>query len=211
MELQAYAAERFVTLVPEIDLPAHCAILREALPGLPDAPAPEGLAGRFPFVPPVDLADPATAKAVATILDDVCRLTDGPFVHIGGDAAVGATEDSFVRSIRELRSLVRGFGKRPVGWQESSRAGIGPEDIAQFWVDVPMIDLPDTAEELAARPELLAAARRPPPPASASPPTAPSASSTPHAGTRPPTTSPTTGSPGWRPPSSPNPSRPSTM
>ncbi|MFF3525149.1 family 20 glycosylhydrolase [Streptomyces rubiginosohelvolus] len=156
-ELQEYAAERFVTLVPEIDLPGHCATLREALPGLPPAPAPEGLTGRFPFVPPLDLADPATAKAVATILDDVCRLTDGPFVHIGGDEAVGATEGSFVRSIRELRSLVRGFGKRPLGWQESSRAGIGPEDIAQFWVDVPMMDLPDTAEELAARPELLAA------------------------------------------------------
>ncbi|MGW8487797.1 family 20 glycosylhydrolase [Streptomyces sp. NPDC055886] len=156
-ELQAYAAERFVTLIPEIDLPGHCATLREALPGLPAAPAPEGLTGRFPFVPPLDLTDPATAKAVATILDGVCRLTDGPFVHIGGDEAVGATEESFVESIRELRSRVREFGKRPIGWQESSRAGVGPEDIAQFWVDVPMMDLPDTAEELSARPELLAA------------------------------------------------------
>ncbi|NEB37691.1 family 20 glycosylhydrolase [Streptomyces sp. SID14515] len=160
-ELQTYAAERFVTVVPEIDLPGHCATLREALPGLPAAPAPEGLTGRFPFVPPLDLADPATGKAVATVLADVCRLTDGPFVHIGGDEAVGATEESFVRSIRELRSLVRESGKRPVGWQESSRAGIGPEDIAQFWVDVPMMDLPDSAEELAARPELLAAGQTP--------------------------------------------------
>ncbi|MFJ6513377.1 family 20 glycosylhydrolase [Streptomyces sp. NPDC091406] len=156
-ELQDYAAERFVTVVPEIDLPGHCATLREALPGLPAAPAPEGLTGRFPFVPPLDLTDPATAKAVATILDGVCRLTDGPFVHIGGDEAVGATEESFVQSIRELRSRVREFGKRPIGWQESSRAGVGPEDIAQFWVDVPMMDLPDTPEELSARPELLAA------------------------------------------------------
>ncbi|MER6602820.1 hypothetical protein ACWDBC_34865 [Streptomyces parvus] len=72
----------------------------------------------------------------------MCRLTDGPFVHIGGDEAVGATEDSFVRSIRELLSLVKGFGERPVGRQESSRAGNGLGGIAQFWFDVPTMDLP---------------------------------------------------------------------
>ncbi|MEU2675854.1 family 20 glycosylhydrolase [Streptomyces sp. NPDC007107] len=159
--LQRYAAERFVTVVPEIDLPGHCATLRAALPGLPDAPAPEGLKGRFPYVPPLDLADPDTRKAVASVLADVCALTEGPFVHIGGDEAVGATPAGFAHAIRELRSLVRESGKRPLAWQESSRAGIGPDDIAQYWVDVPMMDLPDTAEELAGRPELLAAGHTP--------------------------------------------------
>ncbi|MFD7233397.1 family 20 glycosylhydrolase [Streptomyces sp. NPDC059881] len=155
--LQQYAAERFITLVPEIDLPGHCAALREAIPQLPDAPAPQGLADRYPFVPPLDLTDRHTRETVAAILDDVCRLTDGPFVHIGGDEAIGMTADSFVVAVRELRSLVRASGKRPLAWQESSRAGITPDDIAQYWVDVPMLDLPDTDEELANRPDLLAA------------------------------------------------------
>uniref|UniRef100_A0AAU1LZN6 beta-N-acetylhexosaminidase n=1 Tax=Streptomyces sp. NBC_00148 TaxID=2903626 RepID=A0AAU1LZN6_9ACTN len=159
--LQRYAAERFVTVVPEIDLPGHCATLRAALPGLPDAPAPEGLKGRFPYVPPLDLADPGTRKAVASVLADVCAMTEGPFVHIGGDEAVGTTPAGFAHAIRELRSLVRESGKRPLAWQESSRAGIGPDDIAQYWVDVPMMDLPDTAEDLAGRPELLAAGHTP--------------------------------------------------
>ncbi|MFJ8755021.1 family 20 glycosylhydrolase [Streptomyces sp. NPDC102441] len=159
--LQRYAAERFVTVVPEIDLPGHCVTLREALPGLPDAPAPEGLKGRFPYVPPLDLADPDTRKAVAAVLADVCGMTEGPFVHIGGDEAVGTTPDGFAHAIRELRSLVRESGKRPVAWQESSRAGVGPDDIAQFWVDVEMMDLPDTPEELAGRPELLTAGHTP--------------------------------------------------
>ncbi|MFD4645494.1 family 20 glycosylhydrolase [Streptomyces sp. NPDC058441] len=155
-DLQAYATRRFVTIVPEIDLPGHCAALRAALPDLPPAPAPEGLADRFPFVPPLDLADAATHSAVSAVLADVCALTDGPFVHIGCDEAVGITADAFKVAVHELRSLTRKFGKRPVAWQESSRAGSGPEDIAQFWVDVPMMDLPDSAEELAARPELAA-------------------------------------------------------
>ncbi|MFE4256542.1 family 20 glycosylhydrolase [Streptomyces sp. NPDC056910] len=155
-DLQAYATRRFVTIVPEIDLPGHCAALRAALPDLPPAPAPEGLADRFPFVPPLDLADTATHSAVSAVLADVCALTDGPFVHIGCDEAVGITADAFKVAVHELRNLTRKFGKRPVAWQESSRAGSGPEDIAQFWVDVPMMDLPGSAEELAARPELAA-------------------------------------------------------
>ncbi|MGW2475985.1 family 20 glycosylhydrolase [Streptomyces sp. NPDC001665] len=158
-ELQEYAARRFVTVIPEIDLPGHCATLRAAVPGLPPAPAPAGLADRFPFVPPLDLTDEATRTAVARILAEVCALTTGPHVHIGADEAFGATPESFDASVRELRTLVRELGKRPVAWQESSRAGTGPGDIAQYWVDVEMMDLPDTAEGLAARPELVAAGR----------------------------------------------------
>lgn len=153
--LQDYAARRHVTVIPEIDLPGHCAALRAALPTLPPAPAPEGLAGRFPFTPPLDLTDAATHAAVSAVLADVCALTDGSFVHVGADEALGATEECFAASVRELRDLVRKFGKSPVAWQESSRAGLAPGDIVQFWVDVEMMDLPDTPQELAERPELL--------------------------------------------------------
>ncbi|WP_347877067.1 family 20 glycosylhydrolase [Streptomyces sp. BK208] len=155
--LQEYAASRHIVVVPEIDLPGHCAALRAALPGLPPAPAPPGLAGRFPYTPPLDLADPGTRELVRTILADVCALTDGPFVHIGGDEALGITEQGFATALNEVRTMVRELGKRPVAWQESSRAGIGPQDIAQFWVDPGMMDLPGTEEELARRPDLVGA------------------------------------------------------
>ncbi|MET7645442.1 family 20 glycosylhydrolase [Streptomyces sp. NPDC005426] len=159
--LQEYAARRFVTVVPEIDLPGHCGKLREAVPGLAEAPAPAGVKERFSFVPPLDLTDGATRATVARLLAEVCELTDGPFVHIGADEAFGATAESFAASVRELRSTVRAFGKSPVAWQESARAGIAPRDIVQHWVDVPMMDLPDTEEELANRPELVAAGHTP--------------------------------------------------
>lgn len=155
--LQEYAARRFVTVVPEIDLPGHCGTLREAVPGLAEAPAPAGLRERFPFIPPLDLTDGATRAAVSGLLAEVCALTAGPFVHIGADEAFGATAENFAASVHELRTIVREFGKNPVAWQESSRAGVDPRDIVQHWVDVPMMDLPDTEEELAGRPELVTA------------------------------------------------------
>ncbi|MFI0036389.1 family 20 glycosylhydrolase [Streptomyces mutabilis] len=155
--LQEYAARRYITLVPEIDLPGHCATLRAAVPGLPDAPAPQGLAGRFPYVPPLDLSDPRTRTVVREVLADVCAMTTGPFVHIGCDEAVGITDAGFAQAVRALCSLVREFGKRPVAWQESARAGVTEQDLTQYWVDPDMMELPATAEELAGRPELLVA------------------------------------------------------
>jgi len=35
--------------------------------------------------------------------------------------------------VRQVRSLVRSIGKRPLGWQETARAGLGPDDVIQYW------------------------------------------------------------------------------
>ncbi|HSA52365.1 MAG TPA: family 20 glycosylhydrolase, partial [Yinghuangia sp.] len=101
-EVQEHAAARFITVIPEIDLPGHCGALRAALPHLPAAPVPddgaellEHLNRVMPFAPPLDLADAATSDVVRRILEQVCAMTAGPFVHIGADEAAGTTHDSY--------------------------------------------------------------------------------------------------------------------
>lgn len=152
-EIQAYAAARFVTVIPEIDLPGHCGALREALPHLPAAPVPddgdellEHLSRVIPFVPPLDLADAATMDVVRRIHTQVCAMTAGPFVHIGADEAAGMTHDGYVRAVRELRDLVRESGKQPLAWQEASRAGSGPDDITQHWFDSAAMQREESAD-----------------------------------------------------------------
>ncbi|MFD0685955.1 family 20 glycosylhydrolase [Actinomadura fibrosa] len=138
-DLQAYAAERFVTLIPEIDLPGHCKALRAAFPDLPAAAAPGAasqvrtLGEHVQFHPPLDLADPATAAIVERVLAEMCALTSGPYVHIGADEAMGMAEEDFSHAVRTLRALVREHGKHPLAWQESARAGVTSHDIAQYW------------------------------------------------------------------------------
>ncbi|WP_327668032.1 MULTISPECIES: family 20 glycosylhydrolase [unclassified Streptomyces] len=155
--LQEYAALRHITLIPEIDLPGHCAALRQALPDLPDAPAPDSLPAQVSFTSPLDLTEPRTHTAVSTLLADVCALTRGPYVHIGGDEVLGMTQEGFASSVRQARDLVRKFGKVPLAWQEASRAGVEDGEVLQHWVDTQMMDLPETAADLAARPRLEAA------------------------------------------------------
>jgi hexosaminidase len=41
--------------------------------------------------------------------------------------------DLYASYVRRLRRLVRSLGRRPLGWQESARAGLGPDDVIQYW------------------------------------------------------------------------------
>jgi hexosaminidase len=153
-DLQDYAAERLVTIVPEVDLPGHCAALVRAFPSLARHPRPAWLASHIPYSGPLDLADGQTRGVVREIIAAVARQTRGPFVHIGADEAFGAAQPAFVAAVRELRAMVREAGKEPVAWQEAARAGGAARDIVQHWVNLAMTGLPASEAELAARPEL---------------------------------------------------------
>jgi hexosaminidase len=41
--------------------------------------------------------------------------------------------DLYSSYVHRVRGLVRSIGKRPLGWQESARAGLGPDDVIQYW------------------------------------------------------------------------------
>ncbi|MBB5430876.1 family 20 glycosylhydrolase [Nocardiopsis composta] len=155
--LQAYAAERFVTVVPEIDLPGHCAAALRAHPELGTMPRPAGMDPRFPYTPPLDPRDPAARRFIDDVLSETAALTAGRHLHVGGDEAVGISGDDFAAAVRLARRAARAAGKTPVGWQEAFRGGLGAGDIGQFWVDPEMMDLPAGEHELAGRPELLRA------------------------------------------------------
>ncbi|ATL67209.1 family 20 glycosylhydrolase [Nocardia terpenica] len=147
LDLQAYAATRFVTVVPEIDLPGHCGSAVRACPELRTLAAPTGLPESVPFAAPLDPYDPVTRSFITDVFDGLAKLTTGPYLHIGADEALGMDAAAFSEAVRLARRTVRAAGKRPIGWQESSRAGIEAEDIVQWWVDLAMLQIPDTAAE----------------------------------------------------------------
>jgi hexosaminidase len=53
---------------------------------------------------------------------------------VGGDEPWGMPHDLYVDFVRRTRALVRDLGKRPLGWQESARAGLDATDIVQYWL-----------------------------------------------------------------------------
>lgn len=148
-ELVRYAAERFVTIVPEIDLPGHCAAVFAAYPELGGTDAPPPATGGIRMVS-MDPELPATMGFVRDVLTEVAALTPGGYLHLGADEAFGMDHGKYVRFVDSMREIVAALGKKAVGWQESARATIDADMIAQYWIHglAPLDDLSALGVEL---------------------------------------------------------------
>jgi len=133
----AYAAERFVTVVPEVDSPGHTSALVQLHAELNtgrnevEFELPPGHPHRAVWLDP-EL--PATFAVIEQVLAGVAQLFPGPYLHIGGDEPYGMPHDLYTSYVRRVRDVVRSLGRRPLGWQESARAGLGRRDIIQYWL-----------------------------------------------------------------------------
>jgi len=76
---------------------------------------------------------PATFALIEQVLVGVTEIFPGSYIHIGGDEPHGMPHDLYASYVGRVRRLVRSLGRRPLGWQESARAGLGPDDIIQYW------------------------------------------------------------------------------
>jgi hexosaminidase len=135
--LVAYAADRFVTVVPEVDTPGHATALVEMYPVLNTGrnevqlDLPPGYRQRAVWLDP-EL--PATFELIEEVLAGVAAIFPGPYLHIGGDEPHGMPRDLYTTYVQHVRHFLRSIGKRPLGWQESARAGLGRGDIIQYWI-----------------------------------------------------------------------------
>jgi hexosaminidase len=134
--LAAYARDRFVTVVPEVDTPGHASALVRLHPELNtgrnevEFELPSGHKHHRAWLDP-DL--PATFELMEDVLAGVAKIFPSPYIHIGGDEPRGMPQELYSSYVERVRRLVRSLGKRPLGWQESARAGLGPDDVIQYW------------------------------------------------------------------------------
>jgi hexosaminidase len=153
--LTGYAADRLVTLLPEVDTPGHGLALLRLRPELNSGRnlvhpgQPHGSAWLDPDLP-------ATFPLMDAILAELASLFPGPFLHIGGDEPFGMPDQAYGDYIRRLKHAVRALGKRTVGWQESVRAGADPGHVIQYWMDASSLGI---GAELPPAPEVTARVR----------------------------------------------------
>ena len=148
-EIVRYAASRHMIVVPEIDLPGHTHAVGLAYPELAEEPelshhvgngdeeAPEagkpftGIAVGFSSL---KVHDEATYAFVADVVGELAAMTPGPYLHLGGDEALGTDPEDFALFMMRATGIVADLGKIPVTWHEAGAArGIAPSTVGQYW------------------------------------------------------------------------------
>ncbi|WEG09320.1 family 20 glycosylhydrolase [Microbacterium horticulturae] len=125
--LEAYAHGRFVTIVPEVDVPGHVpARMARVVPVR---------AGVHPFLTAIDADDPGVEALLQAAFGELAARFASPHLHLGGDEAFGASVEGFARTVAAASRIIRARGRTPIGWQEASRAGaLAPGDLGQLWI-----------------------------------------------------------------------------
>ncbi|MFP3714061.1 family 20 glycosylhydrolase [Puerhibacterium sp. TATVAM-FAB25] len=133
-DLQAYAAARHVTIVPEVDLPGHTNAATHAYGELtPDGTPTDTYDGTEVGFSRLWADVPATEPFLRDVLGDLARMTDGPWLHVGGDEAPKVEPAEYAAIMELAQRIVREAGKTPVAWQEAARAAVEPGTVLQFW------------------------------------------------------------------------------
>ena len=133
-DIVAYAAARYVTVVPEIDMPGHTNAAQAAYAELnADGQARPLYSGIEVGFSSLAIDKEITYRFIDDVVGELAALTPGGFIHIGGDEALSTDKGDYVRFIERVEAIVTAHGKRMVGWEEIGQAELEPTSIAQHW------------------------------------------------------------------------------
>ncbi|GAA4501941.1 beta-N-acetylhexosaminidase [Actinoallomurus oryzae] len=129
-----YAAERYITVVPEIDGPGHTnAALASYARFNCDDKAPPLYTGTDVGFSSWCIAKPVTYELLDDVLGRLARLTPGPYLHIGGDEAHSTTAADYATYIGRIGPIVTAHGKKMAGWNEIGAGRLPAGSVAQYW------------------------------------------------------------------------------
>jgi hexosaminidase len=153
-EVVAYAAERHITVIPEIEMPGHSLAALSAYPELACTDGPFEAATLWGVFEDIYCPKEETFAFLETVLGEVVELFPGPWVHVGGDEAPkarwrespvaqevirreGLADEHELQSwfLRRIERILSAHGRRLVGWDEIAEGGLSPTATLMFWRD----------------------------------------------------------------------------
>lgn len=152
-KLVTYAAQRNVTIVPEIEMPGHASAALAAYPEFGSSPehlaAPVNGYGIFPNLYNVN---DSTFTFIENILTEVMNLFPSPYIHIGGDEAIkdqweaspkiqarmkqlgiGSEDELQSYFVKRIDTFLTAHQRRTVGWDEILEGGLAKNAAVMSW------------------------------------------------------------------------------
>lgn len=153
-EVVAYAAARYITVVPEIEMPAHVGSALAAYPeysctGGPFTVPPGGV---WPITDIYCAGKDETFTFLEDVLTEVMALFPSEYIHIGGDEAdktewakcryckariskegLANTDELQSYFVKRIEKLLSSNGRKLIGWDEILQGGLAPEATVMSW------------------------------------------------------------------------------
>lgn len=148
-ELVAYAAERHITIIPEIEMPGHS---MEVTYAYPETACQLEDGSRFKGGWDICPGTEASYRLLETVLAEVMDIFPSKYIHIGGDEASmnvwpkcvncrrkmeeqGFTEVRQLQGylVRRIEAFVRSRGREIIGWDEILETGVPQTAVIQSW------------------------------------------------------------------------------
>lgn len=134
--LVAYAADRGVRVVPELDVPGHATSWLAVHPewAVSGSASVSGPSKRFGVHEAcLDPDNQAVVDAVGTILGELARVFPDEYIHFGGDEVAILDADAQRRFHRTVVERLAALGKRAIGWDECLSATLPAGTVVQAW------------------------------------------------------------------------------
>lgn len=144
-ELVEYAQDRFITVIPEIDMPGHTNAALASYGKLNcDGTATDLYTGTSVGFSSLCVDKEVTYEFVDDVIREVSEMTPGPYVHIGGDEAHQTSAEDYDAFMDRAITIVEKYGKQPLGWHQILNAEPPESAVAQYWY--PGREAPGVAE-----------------------------------------------------------------
>ncbi|HSQ28456.1 MAG TPA: family 20 glycosylhydrolase [Gemmatimonadaceae bacterium] len=133
-DIVAYARSRYITIVPEIDMPGHSEAALVSYPQLSCAKAaPEPFTRVGGSSNTLCVTNDSVYTFVGDVVREIAAVAPTPYFHIGGDEVSSLTKEQYRGFIERVEKIVDGIGPRMIGWGEIAPADIQPRTIVQSW------------------------------------------------------------------------------
>lgn len=155
-EVVEYAAERHITVIPEIDIPGHCMAVLATYPTFsttPNEPKKAALTwGIYNKFNNVLAPKPEVFDFLRDVFSELCDLFPGQYIHLGGDECAkkwwkeseesqqfmkehGLKDEKALQSyfIHFVQQVVNAKGKTVIGWDEIMEGDVSRDCVIMNW------------------------------------------------------------------------------
>ncbi|MCX7650764.1 MAG: beta-N-acetylhexosaminidase [Flavobacteriales bacterium] len=151
-EVVRYAAERHITVVPEIEMPGHAQAALAVFPRLSCTGGPFEVGRVWGIYEDVFCTKEEVFDFLKDVLTEVASLFPSPYIHIGGDECpktrwkvcgvcqgnirrLGLRDEHALQSyfIRRIEAILQGLNKKLMGWDEIMEGGLAQTATVMSW------------------------------------------------------------------------------